>query len=288
MSYPELRRGDRGDEVERLQTLLNRVGAMLEADGIFGGGSQRGLRYAQSLAGLSETDVADDGIWRWLEAQPDPFQLLHTNGVAFIAQKETGGLNYYEKYTRWPHFPGAVSGITIGVGYDLRFASEANFRAIWGAVLPEVVMDELAKDIGQKGSEARAHELKAMAIDVPFSAAWKVFVSHTLPDYYAQTKAIYPSLPRLPELCRSALVSLVYNRGPSLKEADEGRLEMRAIRDILVTADRADSHEAKERELAKVADQLLAMRRLWPGNVGLKTRREAEAQLWLQGLARWV
>lgn len=288
MSYPELGRGDRGDEVERLQTLLNRVGAMLEADGIFGGGSQRGVKYAQSQAGQAQSGVADETLWRWLEAQPEPFPLLHPNGIAFIAQKETGGLNYYEQFTRWPHFPGASSGITIGVGYDLRFASEANFRALWGAQLPESVLDELSNDIGKKGSEARVRQLKPMGVEVPFAAAWSVFVSHTLPDYYAQTKAIYPSLPRLPELCRSALVSLVYNRGPSLKEVDERRAEMRVIRDILVEADRATSHVAKEQVLAKVEEQLLTMRRLWPNSEGLRKRREAEAQLWMQGLNRWV
>ena len=58
MSYPELSRGDRGADVERLQTLLNRVGAMLEADGIFGGGCQRGVTYAQALAHANPIGIA--------------------------------------------------------------------------------------------------------------------------------------------------------------------------------------------------------------------------------------
>ena len=33
MTYPELSRGDKGDHVRSLQTYLNRVGAMLFADG---------------------------------------------------------------------------------------------------------------------------------------------------------------------------------------------------------------------------------------------------------------
>lgn len=288
MNYPELTQGDRGDGVERLQMLLNRVGAMLEADGVFGGGSLRGVKYAQLLAGQPPSGIVDAALWRWLEIQPEPFPLLHTNGVAFIAQEETGGLRYYEQHTRWPHFPGASSGVTIGVGYDLRFASEANFRALWGALLPEAAMDELSSDIGNKGSEARVQQLKQMGIEVPFAAAWSVFVSHTLPDYYAQTKAIYPSLPRLPELCRSALVSLVYNRGPSLRVTDDRRSEMREIRDILAEADRADNHASKVQVLAKVGDQLLAMRRLWESSAGLQKRRKAEAKLWQKGLDHWI
>ncbi|MCA1795551.1 MAG: hypothetical protein LC660_17080 [Desulfobacteraceae bacterium] len=36
MSFPELNRGDRGEDVKRLQSLLNKVGAMLVKDGDFG------------------------------------------------------------------------------------------------------------------------------------------------------------------------------------------------------------------------------------------------------------
>ena len=35
MSFPELNRGDRGEDVKRLQSLLNKVGAMLVTDGAF-------------------------------------------------------------------------------------------------------------------------------------------------------------------------------------------------------------------------------------------------------------
>jgi len=286
MSYPKLSRGDRGADVERLQTLLNRVGAMLEADGIFGGGCQRGVIYVQALAQQPQTGVVSESLWHWLEAQPEPSMLLHTNGLAFIAMKETGGLNYYDQHTRLPHFPGEQSGITIGVGYDLRWQNEASFRALWSRHLSEEAINELAKDIGKKGSQPRVEVLQQMGIDVPFSAAWPVFVEHTIPDYYAQTKAIYPSMPRLPALCRSTLVSLVYNRGPRLGNSDR-RKEMREIRDILIRADRSDSHVEKESILGLVADELLSMRRLWPHSAGLRKRREDEAALWHQGLEDW-
>ena len=49
MSHPELKRGDFGPEVEQLQRLLNKAGAMLVCDGDFGPGTQRGIRAAYGL-----------------------------------------------------------------------------------------------------------------------------------------------------------------------------------------------------------------------------------------------
>ena len=287
MSYPELQRGDLGEEVNRLQSLLNRAGAMLEVDGDFGPGTQRGVRYAQEIMEREQTGVADRPLWEWLETLPEPFPALATEGVAFIAKAETGGLDYYNTVSRWPHFPGLSSGITIGVGYDLQYKSEADFQRCWGPHLPEQTITELLNDIKRQGSAQRARELKEMGLEVPFQAAWSVFVEETLPRFYDETERIYPSLARLPDLCRSALVSIVFNRGGSLD--DEGRREMRSIRDILVQADEASLSVSARRDLwSEVPVQIEAMVRLWPNTPGLRKRREDEAKLWRKGLEAWL
>jgi len=283
MPYPKVKRGDVSKDVERFQGLLNRVGAMLIADGDFGGGTERGIRYAQDIANQPDTGLADEQLWQWLEKQPEPYPELATNGIAFIAAEETGGLAYYNAVTRWPHFPGYESGITIGVGYDLRFNSLAGFRQLWGNHLPNNALKELANDIGKPGSKERANELKQMGIEVPFKSAWPVFVSEILPPYYAETESIYPSLTRLSPLCRAVLVSVVFNRGSSLKGSS--RREMRAIRDILAEADSYDIGSAKRQMiLGGVEDQLVSMKRLWSKTSGLCKRRQAEANLWRKGL----
>lgn len=286
MQYPELNRGDRGQEVETLQTYLNRVGAMLIADGDFGSGTERGVRYAQDAASQPVTGTADDELWSWLESKPEPYPPLATNGVAFIAAEETGGLSYYHAVTRWPHFPGYASGVTIGVGYDLRFNSEADFRALWGEHLSADVLDELSKEIGKRGSKKRCRELKRQGIEIPFKSAWPVFVKQTLPRYYANTESIYPSLERLPGLCRSVLVSLIFNRGHSL--SGPRRKEMREIRDILAKADVPELHKRKRKMiLSDVEDQFVSMKRLWDPGSGLCKRRQTEANLWRAGLESW-
>ncbi len=286
MRYPELNRGDRGEAVEQLQSQLNKVGAMLTVDGDFGSGTEKGVRYAQDILGTQSTGTVDDSLWGWLEQLPDPFPQLATDGVAFIAKEETGGLSYYDAVTRWPHFPGLASGITIGVGYDLKFNTEANFRELWGDHLPRQTLNELSRDIGNPGTKKRAKELKQLGIEIPFKAAWPVFVEKTLPRYYSDTEAIYPSLESLPGLCRSALVSIVFNRGNSL--AGSGRQEMRAIRDILKTANDPALHKNKRKMvLADVEDQIVSMQRLWDRSSGLYKRRQGEANMWRQGLAQW-
>jgi peptidoglycan hydrolase-like protein with peptidoglycan-binding domain len=286
MGYPELSRGDQGEDVKLLQSLLNRVGAMLVADGDFGRGTERGVRYAQELAGQANSGTATPPLWQWLEEKPEPYPLLATNGVAFIASEETGGLSYYEDVTRWPHYPGHASGVTIGIGFDLRHNSEAQFRLFWEGHLSRKTLDELARDIGRAGSEKRVKELKRLGIEIPFAAAWEVFIDKTLPIYYRQTEAIFPSLGRLPELCRSVLVSIVFNRGNSLDGPT--RKEMRAIRDILARAAEPLQHKRRvQMILEEVEDQIVAMKRLWNPASGVYKRRQAEANLWRTGLKDW-
>lgn len=285
MAQKELRRGASEPEVSTLQTLLNRVGAMLKPDGDFGAGTEQAVKYAQKIAGQPQSGIANAALWTWLEQQPEPSALLPANCVAFIASEETGGLHYYETTCRFPHWPGEQSGITLGVGYDLRMNSAADFLDTWKH-LPATATAELLKDIGIKGSKTRASELKALGIEVPFELAWPVFTSQSLPAFHKETQRSYPSLDSLPDKCRTALISLVYNRGAGVKGAS--RREMLGIQQLLAqAANPALGKEQRKAILAGVEDQLLSMRRLWNPASGLVKRRQTEANYWRQGLAEW-
>jgi hypothetical protein len=286
MTYPSLKPGSKGKDVSTLQTLLNKVGAMLKVDGDYGPGTTAAIRYAQEVAKQTITGLADVRLWDFLESQPHPFSKLDTNGVAFIALEETGGLAYYQKVTRFPHWPGGLSGITIGVGYDLRFNKLESFQKDWGHYLPAATMQELAKDIDKQGSDPRADALKKMGIEVPFYAAWQVFVAKTLPNFYQQTLKVYPSLASLPNFCPAILVGLVYNRGPAL--SGKNRDEMANIQRILAEAEQARAQGKSKAEvnqlLLPVADELLEMKKYWPVTSGLVKRRQLEANLWRESL----
>lgn len=286
MTLQTFKRGDKGQDVALLQSELNKVGSMLSPDGDFGPGTERGVVYAQDIANQPITGVADPSLQIWLKAQSKPFENLHTDGVAFIAKEETGGLHYYEMVTCWPHYPGHASGITIGAGYDLRFNTEEDFRSTWGSCLPATHINELAKDIGKKGSKSRAVELKNKGIKVPFKSAWPILINRTLARFYHNTESIYPSIGNLPDLCRSVLVSIVFNRGPRLSGSK--RKEMKEIQRILNRA--SESHLSKEQKielLQEVEEQILLMKRLWAPGSGLIKRRQSEANLWRDGLSSW-
>lgn len=60
ISRADLRLGDEGEAVKRLQTRLLRLGYSIdEPDGVFGGGTARALRIFQHYSGLEETGIAD-------------------------------------------------------------------------------------------------------------------------------------------------------------------------------------------------------------------------------------
>jgi hypothetical protein len=252
---------------------MNRAGALLELDGDFGPASQRALRACQEDAGLPATGVADAPTWAWLEAQPEPSPDLSCEQVTFIVREEVGSRAYYTRHAAKPHFPGAESGITIGLGYDLRFQTPETFEADWAQALSAEVLAALRPFLGRKG---RAADVAALAsIEVPFRAAWRVFTGKTLPDFVGRTKRAFPTFDGLSDPCKGVLVSLIYNRGTSMRGAS--RREMRAIRDHLAAG-----------ALAAVAAELESMKRLWPAGSGLRDRRDREAARWRRGLREAV
>lgn len=268
VAFP-LSQGQDGPDVVQLQQALNRLGALISDDGDFGKGTAAAVRTAQTQLGLEPTGIVDAALWNRLMSLPEPSPLLPTRGVSFIATEEIGSRARYDQVYRHPVWPGGDSGITIGIGFDLRFADLPTFSRAWGK-LDAVAKAALTPWLGKKGSLAGADSLKTVV--VPFDLAWPVYCGDTIPVYVDQTRDVFPGYEQLPGLCKSALVSLVYNRGPSLK--GDRRTEMRAIRDLIGTGD-----------LALVPMQFQAMKRLWPEGNGLPGRRDREAKLWAEGLA---
>lgn len=269
MAAAELKLGDRGDEVRSAQDLMNRIGMLLEADGVFGKGTEAAVRDTQSIGKLPVTGRLDEATWTWLRAQPEPSPVITTRAVVFIVKEEVGSRSYYASRAARPTYPGGQSGITIGVGYDLRFQTAEDFNADWGAVLTQTQLDALTPFVGRQGSDDAARGLNALTI--PWQAAWTVFIQRLLPNYVARTRDAFPGFDRLTGLSRGVLVSLVYNRGAKMTGDD--RKEMRDIRDAVETGN-----------LTLIPDAILSMKRLWPDSEGLRQRRDREAALFREGL----
>jgi peptidoglycan hydrolase-like protein with peptidoglycan-binding domain len=268
--------GDTGPAVSALQHGLNKLGAMLLIDGQFGNATKNAVIAAQQSLGVAGTQgQADEALQTLLENLADPFPPLTASGVTFIGRAEVTSADLYERKYKVPHWPSGSSGITIGIGYDLQFVTRTQFREEWRDCLPPATIDRLARVTGFVGSAAMLASVADLV--VPLFAAAVVFTQRTLPRYHRQTQSIYPTLDALPPARRSALVSLVYNRGTRLEDRDpvrQERREMRVIRDLLARG-----------ELGAVDEQFESMTRLWAdsGLGGLVQRRRDEAMLWRDG-----
>jgi GH24 family phage-related lysozyme (muramidase) len=171
-------------------------------------------------------------------------------------------------------WPGGESGVTIGIGYDLGFATPDQFRSDWGDCLSAADCEALTNVIGLKGADAKARAAALKAIVITRANADRVFMERSIPKAQQETAAAFPGVDKLPADAQGALVSLVYNRGGGMgqqgKPSWDSRREMRAIHDAVARGD-----------LNEIAAQLRSMKRLWEGKGldGLVKRRDAEADL---------
>ena len=269
-----LRSGDRGDAVKALQRNLNKLGSMLLVDGDFGAGTRNAIVTARQLLSRPGPPEADDALQQAVAAAPDPCPPITAAGVTFIAREEVTDAASYQRKYRVPTLPTEKSGVTIGIGYDCQFVRRGELEADWGTLLPADAIAKLAGVLEKVGTAELVRSVSTVV--VPLSAAMEVFAKRSLPKYLDKTRRIYPQLDdaALTAAQRTALVSLVYNRGNKLD--GDRRVEMRTIRDLLAAG-----------RVAEVADQFHLMTRLWNEATegGLVRRRRAEAALWRSGFA---
>ena len=273
-----LKRGANGDNVRGLQRGLNKLGAMLLVDGDFGKSTEAAVVDArQSLNMPGPSDEVEDALQAAVAALPDPFPPLSAAGVTFMARQEVTDSANYRRRFQTPCWPGPRSGITIGIGYDCRFVDTNQLRADWGDELHADAVAKLCGVVKVVGSADLAAQVTSVV--VPLEAAMRVFVRRTLPEFLANVRGAFPHVDDLTQPQRTALVSLVYNRGAGMKDTDpvkQERREMSTIRDLMAA-----------RNFGAVADQFESMKRLWgPGNdPGLVDRRQQEADLWRAGFS---
>ncbi len=193
---------------------------------------------------------------------------LSSKGIEAIIRWETGGESYYDPNPEWP---GGESGITIGVGWDLGHTHAGETVRAWKGRINDAALALLVSVSMHKGAAAQERLPYVRHIGIPWAAALAVFEEVTIPTWYLRTLRIYPQAESLPGDCAAALLSLVFNRGPSL--TGERRREMANIQALLRTGN-----------LKEIPKQLREMTRLWPAVKGLRRRREEEADLFEAGL----
>lgn len=266
-----LRQGAHGEDVKALQRGLNKLGELVLVDGAFGSGTAQAVSAARVTLGLPGPPEADDAFQAALQAAPDPFPPITAAGMTFIAREEVSdGMTYRQRFQR-PCLPPFPSGVTIGIGYDCRFVGRAQLEADWQGVLSPQAIALLEPALGIPGSQFLRD--RAAAVTITLGDAMRVFAARSLPKYFDLTRRIYPAVAdhTLNAAQRTALVSLVYNRGAAL--GGDRRREMRTIQALLLNG-----------RLDDVPAQFESMTRLWQNVAkGLVKRRRAEAMLWQSG-----
>lgn len=192
-----------------------------------------------------------------------------TRAVDLIVAFEIGSPEVYQAKYRHPIWPGAASGVTVGIGYDLGYQLRSIIIVDW-ASHPHAA--RLASVAGITGPLAREEVRQLADITIEYGHARQVFDQTSVVIHHNVARRVFrpENFDRLPCGARGALLSLVFNRGGSM--TGPARTEMRHIRDICLPA----------QDTACIADQLRAMVRIWAGSSienGMKRRRFAEAEL---------
>jgi hypothetical protein len=153
-------------------------------------------------------------------------------------ERERARPQYDAKYTR-PHWPGnSASGLTIGIGYDLRFAKswfEADWKARLDALPARDVYRRLLSHVGKAGSNAA--ERATADIEIPWADAMSVFKVRRLPGFVETTESFFPGVASLNAHVRGALTSLIYNCGTGTKGKPDKRDAYLAIRRAVTARD---------------------------------------------------
>ena len=190
-----------------------------------------------------------------------------------VAEEVSSEAVYSRKYRR-PEWPGAASGVTVGIGYDLGQTDKATIRGDWQGRVPINMLDIMAACSGKTGAAGRdATASVRHLIDIPWETAIAVHKERVVPRWEARVVAALPNTDKLSGDSFGALLSLIFNRGTSFNMAGDRYREMRAIK----------LHMAAQ-NFAEIPAEFRSMKRLWPNLAGLQKRRDREADLFARGL----
>lgn len=193
-----------------------------------------------------------------------------------IVRYEVSSKEYYEKKLQRPLWPGGDSGVTIGIGYDLGYTSASAFREDWNGILNDAAIKALLPAIGKKSLDAKKIIANFSDVEITWAQAELQF-KNFLPYVIAEAESAFPPIEKLDnDICRGAIVSLVYNRGGAISNTPR-RIEMYNIRELM-----------KKGRFDQVPQEIRKMKRLWLGKGldGLIERRELEARLFEIGLEK--
>ena len=151
-----------------------------------------------------------------------------------IVQQEVSSKATYIKKYQHPEWPGASSGVTVGIGYDLGQTSAETIRSDWQGIVDADMLDIMCRCSGTTGPNAATLTKKVRdKITIAWEQAIKVHQDSVLPRWEAKVEKALPNTDKLTPDQLGALVSLTFNRGPSFSTAGNRYSEMRGIKEAM-------------------------------------------------------
>jgi len=265
---------------------FQRIFAEIKKDPAAIGDAVKYRDFAMANNGAACIPVTTDGVTTCIVSaarQPPRIPPSHLkisdDSRDFIVFYEVTSASNYNKTLTSPTWPGNDSGITVGIGYDLGYASEIDVKNEWGNYVHPFVINRLISVCGKKGGDAEASLPSVSNIRIDWDSAYRQFTEMLLPIFVAQTETFCKNMDSIHEDCRGALTSLIFNRGTALElknDPIDSRKEMREIKELMA-----------KKQYADIPQKFLDMRRIWQGKPkarGLLTRRAGEAALFARGL----
>lgn len=202
---------------------------------------------------------------------------LSNDARKLIVAFEVSSAEVYKRKYQGVIKPGGASGPTIGIGYDIGYVTPENLREDWTGYISEAYIERLATKCGLTGTKAAAALADLKDIVIPYETAFEQFTKNVEPIYMAATINALKNTEKLSDDSLGALVSLVYNRGPSFRKSGERYKQMRSIA----------THMATEK-FHLIPQDFENMKVLWqtPDVIGVARRRHLEALLFQKGLVR--
>jgi hypothetical protein len=202
------------------------------------------------------------------------YHMKVSNGIFRVSHEVFDFILKTEKYMERPYVPSDdSSGVTLGYGYDLGQQKEETVRRELVGLYTSDEITRLLSALGKRGDDAR--NIVGSLSDIKISEDNALWLAIKMKHRYAQQVVdIYPEVIKFHPHCQGALLSMVINRGKSLKGDD--RAEMREIQQDF----RNDTPE-------NIPERIEKSKRLWenkPNMKGVATRRVEEAKFFKKGL----
>ena len=207
------------DEYEQLlQRLASDEAALKDA---------RGQRERRALAFELGVDSLAASMDRHFPPSSTQISQRATNLIILF---EVTGEAAYRRLYKHPEWPGEQSGVTVGIGYDLGYASEETFKAEWQDFIDKDMIEKLSIACRVKGDSAKVLARSLRGVEIDWPAAFNQYTTKTQPICVGETEGSLPNTNLLSADSLGALVSLVYNRGSPFDHPDDRFAEMRNIK----------------------------------------------------------